>query len=78
MASILVSNWEAALVVTAWVYGVCTMLFVLITSCNLLSKPSSELFRKFPDLAVAIAIIIGLGPQLATILVLDSITHLLQ
>jgi RNase P protein component len=39
------------------------MLFMLATKRNLLARSSRELFSKFPDLAVALGIVIALLPQ---------------
>jgi RNase P protein component len=49
------------------------MLFMLATKRNLLARSSRELFSKFPDLAVALGIVIALLPQVVTKYALASL-----
>jgi hypothetical protein len=57
------SHWQATLIIVGWGYASCGMLFVLATKRDLLARSSRELFLKFPDIAVALGIIMVLFPQ---------------
>jgi hypothetical protein len=66
-------HWQAALMIGGWVYASCGMLFVLATKRDLLARSSRELFSKFPDLAIALGIVIALLPQVVTKYALASL-----
>jgi len=60
------SHWQASLIIIGWGYASCGMLFVLATKRDLLARSSRKLFLEFPDIAVALGIIIVLIPQYGT------------
>jgi hypothetical protein len=60
---------QATLIIVAWGYALGGMLFVLATKRDLLARSSKDLFSDFPDIAVALGIIIALLPQYAAGLV---------
>jgi hypothetical protein len=72
---IVLNQWQANLILVAWAYGLCAMLFVLVTKRDLLARSSRELFQEFPDIAVAIAIILTIFPQLLGALIADSVFY---
>jgi hypothetical protein len=57
------SHWQASLIIIGWSYASCGMLFVLATKRDLLARSSRKLCLEFPDIAVALGIIIVLIPQ---------------
>jgi hypothetical protein len=59
------SYWQPTLIVVAWGYALFGMLFVLATERELLAKSSRDLFVKFPDIAVALGVVIGVAPDYA-------------
>jgi hypothetical protein len=57
------THLQGTLIIVAWGYALCGMLFVLATNRELLAQSSRELFLQFPDIAVALVIIMALFPQ---------------
>jgi hypothetical protein len=73
------SHWQATLIIVGWGYASLGMLFVLATKKELLARSSRELFMIFPDIAVALGIIMGLFPQyVASTIANYVLTNLIQ
>jgi len=70
-----VNHWQTKLILAAWAYALCSMVFVLVTNRDLLASRLSELFREFPDIAVALAIVLALLPQLVAVVILDAVFY---
>jgi hypothetical protein len=64
--------WQGEIIFAAWIYGLCALLFVLgCGRADFLQKDSRELFHEYPDLAVAIGLILALVPQLIPRVLVD-------